>query len=107
MTYAIFRANLKALMESRGYTAKSLAEELNFVPSTVSRYLTGIRQPDLPYVLKIAEHFNVSIDWLMGNCGEKYDVLPEEYQRLIRLYSVATVSDRNVINVLLSKYADD
>lgn len=107
MTYDIFRENLKALMDSRGYSAKSLAEDLNCVPSTVSRYLTGIRQPDLPYVLKIAEHFNVSIDWLMGNCGEKYDVLPEEYQRLIRLYSVATEADRNVVNVLLSKYAND
>lgn len=107
MNYEIFRENLKSLMASRGYSAKSLAEELDIVPSTVSRYLTGVRQPDLPYVIKIAELFNVSIDWLLGNCGEKLNVLPAEHQRLIHLYSIATPDDRNVINVILSKYAND
>lgn len=104
MNYDVFRTNLKALMNSRGYSAKRLAEELDFVPATVSRYLSGVRQPDLPYVIKIAEHFGVSIDWLLGNCGEKLDVLPEEYQSLIRKYSVATLADRKVVETVLEKY---
>lgn len=104
MNYDAFRANLKDLLNTHGYSAKALAEELDCVPATISRYLTGVRQPDLPYVLKIAAFFDVSIDWLMGNCGDKFNILPTEYQELVRKYSLATTADRKVVDAVLEKY---
>ncbi len=60
--YTTFRKNLRDHIESRGKTAKELAEDVNISHVTVSRYLNGRREPDLKYVLLLAQYFNVSID---------------------------------------------
>ena len=56
------------------------------------------------YIVRIAEYFNVSLDWLVGINGEKFDVLPADIQDVVYLYSLASEDDRRVIRVLLSKY---
>lgn len=73
---------------------------------TLSRYLAGKRTPDLPYVVKISEYFNISIDWLLGLNGEKFDVMPPEIQEVALLYSVATKDDRRVVQAVLGKYKE-
>lgn len=46
---------------------KDLAEKLNLSQQTISLYEAGKREPDYETLNKIAEFFNVSVDFLMGN----------------------------------------
>lgn len=104
MDYTIFREHLRQLVDSRGKTIQDLAADLNMSTPTLSRYLTGNRTPDLPYVVKISEYFNISIDWLLGLNGEKFELMPPEIQEVAELYSLATLDDRRVVQAVLSKY---
>lgn len=104
MDYSIFRERLRQLVDSRGQSINVLSEALGMSTPTLSRYLSGNRTPDLPYVVKISEYFCVSVDWLIGLNGDKYEIMPQEIQDVAELYSIATQDDRRVIQAVLSKY---
>ncbi len=106
MDYSKFRENLQNLIHSRGITIKHLGGEINAAPATISRYLSGDRAPDLIYVVKLAGYFNVSIDWLLGVNGDKFDILPLEIQEVAHLYSLASTDDRYVVQAVLGKYKE-
>ena len=57
---------LKNLRKSNNLTMKELGKCLNVAESTISLYESGQRQPDYETLKKIANLFNVSIDYLLG-----------------------------------------
>jgi transcriptional regulator with XRE-family HTH domain len=58
--------NIKKLRKSIGITQKELAEQLNISPSTIAMYESGRRDPDTETLQKIANFFDVSVDYLLG-----------------------------------------
>ena len=62
----IFSIRLRELRKEHHISAEELAKKLNVNKSTISRYETGKTEPYLPFVIKIANYFNVSLDWLSG-----------------------------------------
>lgn len=59
--------NLRLLRREKDITMKKLGKNLGLAESTISLYETGKRQPDFETLSKIAEYFNVSVDYLLGN----------------------------------------
>lgn len=104
MDFTIFQQRLRSLIDTRNFTLKALAEELGITPTTLSRYLSGDRTPDLPYVIKLADFFDVSFDWLLGLNGDRFNMLPQEVQDVAYLYSMASEDDRAVVQAVLNKY---
>lgn len=47
-------------------TQKELADILNIERSTLSSYETGRRYPTISVLVRIADTFNVSVDYLLG-----------------------------------------
>ncbi len=107
MDYTAFRENLRRLISSRGMSVKAFGEEINVTPATLSRYLSGDRTPDLPYAVKIASYFNISVDWLLGINGDKFDIMPKEVQEIAYCYQLASPDDRRVVQAVLAKYQED
>ena len=107
MDFTYFQENLKRLMSSRGFSMKALSEEVGITAATISRYLSGNRTPDLLQIVKIASYFNVSIDWLLGLNGDKFEVMPKEIQDIAHLYTLATPDDRRVVQAVLYKYIEE
>ena len=60
-----FAATLRNLMEKNGTTQKELADAVGVRPQTLSLYTTGETQPNVDKLLKIAEYFNVTTDFLI------------------------------------------
>lgn len=58
---------LKELRKQKKYNQERLAMELNVSQATISAYKTGERTPDLEMLIRIANYFNVSVDYLIGN----------------------------------------
>lgn len=57
------------LRELRGIfniTQKDMAERLDLTASMLSAYETGVRNPSIEILLKIAKIYNISLDWLLG-----------------------------------------
>lgn len=102
--FSTFSTNLRRLIDSRGITIKDFCIDAEIPAPTISRYLTGEREPKLTYIIKICDYFNVSIDWMFGVSEDKVRIYPEEIQKIAALYSVASPDDRKVVQAVLRKY---
>jgi transcriptional regulator with XRE-family HTH domain len=56
---------LKYLREQRKITQLKLAMDLNMNQNSISRYETGSHEADYATLIKFADYFNVSIDYLL------------------------------------------
>lgn len=61
-----FAANIRKLMDERAITQDVLAKAIGKTRQTVSQYANGISEPSYETLIKIANFFNVSIDYLLG-----------------------------------------
>lgn len=66
-----FSYRLTVLLEEHNMTQTQLAKIIGTSNVTICRYLTCERIPRLDVVAKIANVFNVSIDYLLGNSENK------------------------------------
>ena len=64
--------------------------------------MTGDRLPEITYLVKVAEHFHVSLDWLVGLSGDKYELMPPELQEVASLYGAANADEEDVGIALLA-----
>ncbi len=71
-----FESVFKRLRLAGGLTQTEMAEKLGVSKSTISMYENGNREPDFETLEKIADFFNVDIDYLLGRT-EKTITLPE------------------------------
>ncbi|MGF7431057.1 helix-turn-helix transcriptional regulator [Thermoanaerobacterium thermosaccharolyticum] len=62
----MFGERLSQLRKEKGLTQEELAKALNMTRSSLSLYEIGKRDPDTDTLKKIADFFNVSTDYLLG-----------------------------------------
>lgn len=63
---ATFGERLKSEREKRKLSQQELASRLNISQSSIAYYEKNRKQPPHPTLIKIANHFDVSIDYLLG-----------------------------------------
>lgn len=56
---------LKEIRKAKGISQLKLATDLNTNQNTISRYETGEREPGITELIRIADYFNVSVDYLL------------------------------------------
>ena len=66
-----FSKRLKELRLNNGLTQKDLAKAIEVGRTTISEYESGKIVPKQEGLLKIANHFNVSVDYLTGVSNER------------------------------------
>ena len=57
---------LRDLRKAKGISQLKMAMDLNTTQNTISRYETGEREPGINELIKIADYFDVSVDYLLG-----------------------------------------
>lgn len=65
---------LAELRKDHGYTQDYIAEYLNIVRSSVSAYELGVNDPPLSSLIKLADLYNVSLDYLLCRIKEKVNL---------------------------------
>ncbi|MBQ4121981.1 MAG: helix-turn-helix transcriptional regulator [Clostridia bacterium] len=61
---------LKELRKKRKISQLKLALDLNMSQNSISRYETGEREADYETLIKFADYFDVSLDYLLGRCDK-------------------------------------
>lgn len=61
-----FSQRLALLIEGKGITAYRVRKDLSFSNSIVDDWLAGKRLPNGENLIKLADYFEVSIDYLVG-----------------------------------------
>lgn len=62
---------LKKLRKERKISQLKLALDLNMNQNTISRYENMERQADYSTLIRFADYFNVSIDYLLGRTDKR------------------------------------
>ncbi|MDD3413850.1 MAG: helix-turn-helix transcriptional regulator [Lachnospiraceae bacterium] len=63
----MFSENIKILRKQKGLSQETLAQQLNVVRQTISKWEKGLSVPDADMLTKIAELFEVSVSELLGS----------------------------------------
>jgi len=63
---SMFPERLKEIRSQHGYTQKNVADKLGISERAYQHYELSTRKPDFDGLIKIAEVYNVSIDYLVG-----------------------------------------
>ena len=61
---------IKDLRKARRITQLKMAMDLNMSQNTISRYESGEREPGRAELIRIADYFHVSIDYLVGRTDD-------------------------------------
>lgn len=56
---------LRELRKARGISQLKLSMDLSVSQNTISRYESGAREADYDMLIKLADYFHVSIDYLL------------------------------------------
>lgn len=62
---------IRSIRKEHGYTQKQLAEKIGFPPQRIGQYETGVRNPRIETLLKIAHALEVPITALLDSDDEK------------------------------------
>lgn len=62
----VLGTRLKMLRENMGLTQENLGKKLHVSKVSICKYETGISEPSLDILVKIADIFDVSTDYLLG-----------------------------------------
>lgn len=61
---------------------KKLGEAMNLGESTISQYESGNREPSFDILIRIADYFNVSIDYLLGRSESSAVTTPQAVSQI-------------------------
>lgn len=108
MNYCAFSDIFKNLRKNSGMTQEELGNCVGLSKAVVSKYENGMGYPTLDMLLKIAQHFGVTTDYLLGSekgrtldLSELTDSQAEAVQRIVlefiklnRISSAAELSNK-------------
>lgn len=110
-----FNRLIKLLRKERGITQKQAAEDLGVSQALLSHYEKGIRECGLDFVVRAADYYGVSCDYLLGRSAERNGMMlnaedipsPETMKDSIYRGSVLPTMNKklisNSLNVLYAK----
>lgn len=74
----MFAQRLKELRKEKGLTQVQVAQRFNISNGAVAMWETGKREPDFATMNRLADFFNVSVDYLIGNTNEPWFYLDND-----------------------------
>lgn len=100
----MFQKNLKRLREFSSLTQSELAEGIFVVRSSISNYESGAREPTLTRLQQIANFFDVSVSYLIGDVDGEIKELDDNKIMLSKYISkngCLDVSELSTINKIV------
>ncbi|MDR0984370.1 MAG: helix-turn-helix domain-containing protein [Ruminococcus sp.] len=66
-----FKENLRILLDEENLSQRKFASFIGVNQSSISDLLLGVTTPSFNTLMKISDHFGVSLDWLVGKSDNK------------------------------------
>ena len=72
MRYEIMKfENIRSLRIDNGYTQRQIGDYLGISQNTYSQYEIGVLNYPVDVLIKLADFYNVSVDYLLGRTNKK------------------------------------
>ncbi len=91
----MFGDRLKELREEKELTQEELGKFLNVSRQTISGYESGSIEPSIANLVKIADIFNVSLDYLLCRTKERYNLNLKDKKNKELLLDLIKVIDKH------------
>lgn len=101
---ATFAQQFKSLIDRKGLTQRIIADRINTTETTISRYVSGARTPNIETAVELARVLGVSMDTLVGIEPPTPSHMAPDLTILIECYGKASAADRQVLWTLLDRY---
>lgn len=98
--------NIKSIRQSLGLTQKKTAEQLEISLPTYNHYETGRYEPDIKTLIKLADFFGVSIDYLLGHETKNILHLDSLTEQQRRVFDLMLKLDYNQTNILIGRLSE-
>ena len=100
--------NLRKLREDAHITQKQLAEIIGVSQQSINKYENHNIEPDIETLIRIADHFGTSVDYLIGHntsphketTAQAYGLSGEEQTLLARYRALNTRQKKAVLSVI-------
>ena len=100
--------NLKFLREEAGISQKALAESISVSQQSINKYENHNIEPDIETLIRIADYFNTSVDYLIGhtNVRRKIEIvhtydLSEKESKLIDSFRSLTGKQQGCVETVV------
>ena len=83
-----FPKRLKALRQKKSVSQTELSKQLHYGYTAVANYEGGRNEPSFDVLIKIADYFGVTIDYLLGreDYSVRFDSMAAEERELVENY---------------------
>ena len=103
--------NLRKLRIELGIIQQALADMIGISQQSINKYENHNVEPDIMTLIRLADFFNTSVDYLIGNCKEERNhkdfnipVLSHEEMSVIRSYRKPNNKEKDSIHLILENY---
>jgi len=99
--------NLKKLRKSQNLTQAKVADDLNVALSTYRGYENKTSQPSIEMLIKLANYFDVSMDYLLGRTwNNQIGYIPDDVKNTIKMILELNEKELDRVNAYLSAQID-
>lgn len=103
--------NLRKLRTSRGISQQQLADVIGTTQQSINKYENHSVEPDIRALIKLADYFDTSVDYLIGHTSplsnqspmEELDLCKEEFL-LVRDFRKLSKEEKESIYLILKNY---
>lgn len=103
--------NLKTLRKQHNLSQQKLADILHISQQSVYKYENNITSPDIETLIRMADYFNTSIDYLLEYTDIAHKIEPvqsnmlnDEELALIEKYRRMNPHHKNIVNMIIDSY---
>lgn len=103
--------NLKKLRQEHGLSQQQLADILHISQQSIHKYENDLSSPDIDMLKNMADYFNTSVDYLIGNTDirsriePKYEIMLNSDERaLIQKYRRLSEYHKNIVDMVITSY---
>lgn len=100
--------NLKELRKADNLTQEEISKKLNIAKSTYCGYELGISEPSLETLIKLADYYDVSLDYLVGRqYSNEVGYMTKEQKEIVRMFlSLDEFNQAKVAGYIASRYQE-
>lgn len=98
---------IRQLRQQHGWSQAQLSKKLNVHQKQISGYERGIHSPSIELLIRMAELFNVSLDYIAFDNRENKDIIPiadRELMQAVQMIDQLSADDRATIKAVLNTF---
>lgn len=104
---------LKQLRDEVGISQKALADAIGVSQQSVNKYENHNIEPDIGTLIRIADYFNTTVDYLIGHSTVRRRIeevrvceLNEQESKMIEQYRKLTAKQKVCVDVVINSYSE-